>query len=61
MGKQGCVHWWQLEEANGPESVGICKYCAASRVFKNSPMWSMDFLTATEQVALARVGGYGSW
>lgn len=30
-----CQHYWVIEEANGPKSRGICKYCGAIRDFFN--------------------------
>ena len=40
-------HHWRIEEANGPQSRGICKYCGAEKVFKN---WleDSDFITNEE-------------
>jgi hypothetical protein len=40
-------HHWRIEEANGPRSVGICKYCGAEKQFKN---WleDSDFITNEE-------------
>ena len=29
-------HWWELPESNGPVSVGVCRYCGATRDFSNS-------------------------
>ena len=31
-----CVHWFILPESNGPVSVGVCRYCQATREFSNS-------------------------
>jgi len=28
-------HHWRLEEANGPESVAVCKICGARKSFRN--------------------------
>lgn len=41
------VHHWRIEEANGPESQGVCKDCGAQKSFKN---WlaDTDFITNTE-------------
>ena len=30
-----CVHWWDLEKANGPTSQGTCRFCGISRPFSN--------------------------
>ena len=32
-----CVHYWCLEVANGPTSIGHCQKCRAKRTFSNSP------------------------
>lgn len=31
-----CPHHWHIEQANGPESLGICRDCGERRMFKNS-------------------------
>ena len=40
-------HHWRIEEANGPRSVGVCKYCGIEKTFKN---WleDSDFITNEE-------------
>jgi hypothetical protein len=45
-------HHWRIEEANGPQSRGICKYCGAEKVFKN---WleDSDFITNEEHRSTA--------
>lgn len=30
-----CVHRWRLEEPAGAKSVGVCRYCRATRAFTN--------------------------
>ncbi len=42
------AHHWLIEEANGPNSTGICKRCGEIRAFKN---WieDADFLTGEER------------
>jgi hypothetical protein len=44
-------HHWIIEEASGPTSVGICRYCNARRQFKN---WlaETDFITNVEYRSL---------
>jgi hypothetical protein len=32
----GCQHYWVIEAANGPSSMGTCRYCGESREFFNS-------------------------
>jgi hypothetical protein len=32
----GCRHHWLIEEANGPTSRGVCKFCGATHTFTNS-------------------------
>jgi hypothetical protein len=34
--ERGCPHWWIIESANGPKSLGRCKYCHAEKEFLNS-------------------------
>lgn len=45
-------HHWRIEEANGPRSTGVCKYCGAEKVFKN---WleDSDFITNEEHRSTA--------
>jgi len=42
------AHHWVIEEANGPNSAGVCKRCGAVRSFKN---WleDADFITGEER------------
>ena len=39
-GQQGtqdqCHHYWIIEVANGPTSIGECKYCGEHREFQNA-------------------------
>jgi hypothetical protein len=32
----GCQHYWMIEAANGPSSMGTCSRCGESREFMNS-------------------------
>ena len=34
--KATCHHYWVIEVANGPRSVGTCKYCGETREFFNA-------------------------
>ena len=34
--KATCHHFWVIEVANGPKSVGTCKYCGETREFFNA-------------------------
>jgi len=34
--KPDCGHYWIIEVANGPCSVGKCKYCGETREFLNA-------------------------
>ncbi|MBN1692407.1 MAG: hypothetical protein JW845_02510 [Dehalococcoidales bacterium] len=34
--KLDCGHYWIIEVANGPRSVGKCKYCGETREFFNA-------------------------
>jgi hypothetical protein len=31
-----CRHYWVIEDASGPTSRGVCKFCGAEREFYNS-------------------------
>ena len=31
-----CGHYWVIEVANGPTSMGECKYCGAKKEFYNA-------------------------
>ncbi len=31
-----CHHFWVIEEANGPKSPGVCKYCGQTKDFYNA-------------------------
>lgn len=39
--KETCHHFWKIEQASGPTSVGLCKYCGATKEFYNSLPVSM--------------------
>jgi hypothetical protein len=34
--KQACHHFWVIEVANGPSSIGTCKYCGETKEFFNA-------------------------
>jgi hypothetical protein len=34
--KQACHHFWVIEVANGPGSIGTCKYCGETKEFFNA-------------------------
>jgi hypothetical protein len=34
--KPACHHFWVIEVANGPSSVGTCKYCGEKKEFLNA-------------------------
>ena len=34
--ENGCHHYWEIEVANGPTSIGKCKYCGETREFYNA-------------------------
>ena len=34
--KQPCHHYWVIEVANGPSSLGTCKYCGETKEFLNA-------------------------
>ncbi|MBN1161910.1 MAG: hypothetical protein JXA17_08185 [Dehalococcoidales bacterium] len=34
--KPACEHYWVIEVANGPRSLGTCKYCGETREFFNA-------------------------
>jgi hypothetical protein len=34
--QEACHHYWVIEVANGPTSMGECKYCNERREFQNA-------------------------
>ena len=34
--EKDCIHFWSIETAIGPMSKGTCRYCFATKDFKNS-------------------------
>jgi len=34
--KEPCHHFWAIEVANGPKSIGTCKYCGETKEFYNA-------------------------
>jgi len=34
--QQTCRHYWLIEPANSPVSLGLCRFCFETREFKNS-------------------------
>jgi hypothetical protein len=34
--KKACSHFWVIEVANGPASMGQCKYCGERKEFYNA-------------------------
>ena len=34
--KAQCHHFWEIEVANGPKSIGTCKYCGETKEFLNA-------------------------
>lgn len=34
--KEQCHHFWEIEVANGPTSIGTCKYCGEQKEFLNA-------------------------
>lgn len=34
--KEACVHHWDIESAEGPNSLGTCRYCLTTKNFRNS-------------------------
>ncbi len=34
--KPTCHHFWVIEVANGPSSLGTCKYCGETKEFLNA-------------------------
>jgi hypothetical protein len=31
-----CPHFWDIEAANGPSSMGVCRFCGETREFLNA-------------------------
>ncbi len=53
--KTVCSHHWLIETADGPTSLGICKYCGAKKEFSNiffDPMSNDDNPSPIEAVDL---------
>jgi hypothetical protein len=34
--ENNCRHYWVIEDAGGPTSRGVCKFCGAEKEFLNS-------------------------
>ncbi len=34
--ENNCQHYWVIDDASGPTSRGICKFCGAEKEFQNS-------------------------
>ena len=34
--KTACHHFWDIEVANGPSSIGTCRYCGEKKEFFNA-------------------------
>jgi hypothetical protein len=34
--ENNCRHYWVIEDASGPTSRGVCKFCGAEKEFLNS-------------------------
>ncbi len=52
--KKICIHFWDIESANGETSRGVCKYCGAVKTFYNSMVFKFK---ATSVVHMGS-GGY---
>ena len=38
-----CCHYWMIQPADGPVSLGVCQFCFETREFKNSiDDWTYD-------------------
>ena len=40
-----CMHFWMIDQPNGPTSVGVCKLCGEKQEFRNSIVgsgWDRD-------------------
>ena len=41
--KAVCCHHWMIQAAEGPVSMGTCRFCCETKEFKNSiEDWSLD-------------------
>ena len=36
VARDECHHYWIIESADGPTSMGLCKFCGAEKEFFNS-------------------------
>jgi hypothetical protein len=48
-----CIHVWQIAEAQGPTSQGVCQVCHATKDFKNH-VESKGFGQSSEEWLKAR-------
>ena len=37
-----CCHYWIIQPAEGPVSLGMCQLCLETREFKNSIDWEFE-------------------
>jgi len=37
-----CCHYWIIQPAGGPVSLGMCQLCLETREFKNSIDWEFE-------------------
>jgi len=37
-----CCHYWIIQPAEGPVSLGMCQLCLETREFKNSIEWEFE-------------------
>jgi hypothetical protein len=36
LSENACQHFWDIEVANGPSSMGTCRFCGETKEFLNS-------------------------
>jgi hypothetical protein len=52
-----CHHFWIIESANGPKSLGTCKYCGERRDFFNSAPEETAVKQRNHPLGLPKIAG----
>ncbi len=50
-----CPHHWMIPPAEGPTSVGVCRFCHETREFKNF----VEYVGNDRVFQMGRESGYG--
>ena len=54
VAKGECHHYWLIENAEGPTSNGVCKFCGAEKEFSNS---LQDFVMVKRPARVLELAG----